>query len=727
MIAGLLVRNYKVYNGVNFIPISLGDKFTAYFGQNGAGKSSILEALDTFFNDRDWIIHRKKTDFTPKYSETSYIIPIFLIKKTELEQRTEGQKYSYETCNKLSEYFWNVDTTSSTAQGIKTFIDYKNYLKPKYYNDYFILPVGRLRGTSQGPYFGSFQNEKSFFEYFQIENEIAKVTYEGDEEDIDISESDREDDKRKEDEAVAKYFKKSNLIKYITNHYYYIYLPSEIDIEHYTKLESANMQELVRKNVKDAILGAITTEMVTSINSTLDDYVQEVSNDLKSYTYTTKESGNCALAPEDFLRTIIRAYFSKRVLSKEQKNESMIPVNLLSSGEKRKALVDVTVTLLQKGIEDKQIILGIDEPEISLHVSGCYEQFEKLRNLADAGSQVLITTHWYGFLPICGHGMACNVYENTNDSNQKRAISIFSLENYLEEVNLRKCEESKNKKEKSQNETGEQPLSDLRQLPDDVYLKSRYDLVQAIVSSIRSEEQYNYLIVEGSSDKIYYENYLKPFIEKNNLRILAVGGIDNVIGLLNYLRLPLADIKKDVTSKIIGIVDNDDIQKPLDDSFKDSDILKYRRIRYDSTTKDIVLEKPTDKNKTGNVTTVEDILEPKLFAKTMRELLQELNMDEGLDASLFEDDNLNPYSVCSSDVIDYKQSEKEKVKKLFSKKSFKTQFAKKYVLNEIKPNACTVVKELVNLFGFDESLLNEVPVEKNTPKKKIIVRKKRTI
>ena len=50
-----------------------------------------------------------------------------------------------------------------------------------------------------------------------------------------------------------------------------------------------------------------------------------------------------------------------------------------------------------------------------------------------------------------------------------------------------------------------------------------------------------------------------------------------------------------------------------------------------------------------------------------------------------------------------------------------------YVLNEIKPNACTVVKELVNLFGFDESLLNEVPVEKNTPKKKIIVKKKRTV
>lgn len=48
MIVALLVRNFKIYQNINFLPISNGKMFSALVGENGAGKSSVLEALNSF-------------------------------------------------------------------------------------------------------------------------------------------------------------------------------------------------------------------------------------------------------------------------------------------------------------------------------------------------------------------------------------------------------------------------------------------------------------------------------------------------------------------------------------------------------------------------------------------------------------------------------------------------------------------------------------------------------
>ena len=41
---------------LNFIPLcnSVEEKLSIFIGDNGVGKSSILESLDTFFNGRNW-------------------------------------------------------------------------------------------------------------------------------------------------------------------------------------------------------------------------------------------------------------------------------------------------------------------------------------------------------------------------------------------------------------------------------------------------------------------------------------------------------------------------------------------------------------------------------------------------------------------------------------------------------------------------------------------------
>ena len=54
MIVGLFLRYFKTYQGINYIPLSDEDRFCGVLGDNGVGKSSILEALDVFFNDKAW-------------------------------------------------------------------------------------------------------------------------------------------------------------------------------------------------------------------------------------------------------------------------------------------------------------------------------------------------------------------------------------------------------------------------------------------------------------------------------------------------------------------------------------------------------------------------------------------------------------------------------------------------------------------------------------------------
>ena len=80
MVVGLFLRSYKTYENFNFIPFTEGknEKFHLFIGNNGAGKSSILEALDTFFNDRPFIVHSNSK------SENSSIAPVFLIEKSKL-------------------------------------------------------------------------------------------------------------------------------------------------------------------------------------------------------------------------------------------------------------------------------------------------------------------------------------------------------------------------------------------------------------------------------------------------------------------------------------------------------------------------------------------------------------------------------------------------------------------------------------------------------------------
>ncbi len=131
------------------------------------------------------------------------------------------------------------------------------------------------------------------------------------------------------------------------------------------------------------------------------------------------------------------------------------------------------------------VIIWIDEPENSLHTALCYDQFEKLK-IISSSNQILITTHWYWFLPIVSKWMAH--FLSNNEWNIK--FESYDLYDYRQQIR-------------------QDMVTNRNQIPTDFILKSTNDLVQAIFYSLKWETPYNWLICEGTSEKIYFEYFFK--------------------------------------------------------------------------------------------------------------------------------------------------------------------------------------------------------------------------
>ena len=151
MIAGLLFRHYKNYGNVRFVPVANNTEhmFSVYVGNNGVGKSAILEALDVALNNkRQWNVTQgaKKTE--------SFICPIFLIAKNKI---TASKRADLET---VSDFFWEVNQDKNPlvygAQGLKEFFEYRDALKAGYQKTHMLILVGVSMDKPGTGFFASF-------------------------------------------------------------------------------------------------------------------------------------------------------------------------------------------------------------------------------------------------------------------------------------------------------------------------------------------------------------------------------------------------------------------------------------------------------------------------------------------------------------------------------------------------------------------------------------------
>lgn len=507
MIIGVFLRYFKTYQGINYIPITDEDEFCGLVGNNGVGKSSVLEALDCFFNQKEWNLNiaTRKSGTT---TTTPYICPVFLIKKTDITSNKTAQQMQ-----SFSEIAWKTtanDTLFANKDQITKFINHRNLLARNIDTEnHYLLPIGIDHNGNIS---------------ISIFNSVVQVK--------ELLKKDNEDDTSKLDAEQINTLRP--ILNEILKLHEYIYIPREIDPESFTKLETKEIQILMGESLIEVLNQRVTKQQITNINRQLNDFLDNLSNELDGYAYRTPTSRQQQLRRSDVHNLIIQAFFSVRKLHKNQ-NGNWLEISHLSSGEKQKAIIHVAENLLKKHRKSgNNLIIAVDEPESSLHMSACFEQFETLYKVSRYCKQVIFASHWYGFLPSIETGSATMISKE-NDTHQFDQINLSS---HREQIKQMKA------------------LSK-GQLPYDIRLKSINDLVQSIIASSIGQQPYNWIICEGTSEKNYFSKYFEDLIDSKKLRIIPVGGAPEIKRIYNYLATAYEDFKNEITGKIILISDTD--------------------------------------------------------------------------------------------------------------------------------------------------------------------------
>lgn len=527
MIIGLFQRHYKIHRGASFIPFHAcnPESLTAFIGNNGYGKSSILEGLDTFFNGREFNINLNE-----KKSQ-AFVAPLLLLTSTQIKLLTKNNQNFVKI---ISKFLWNETLAQNPTvyNPIKDFFTYRDDHLTEFKDTHYLVII-----TKQ------FDKTDSFFISFTPS--IKKAISDS----LSLSYEHKENNK---------------LIAEIKALYSYIYIPVETSLEEFLKIETSGMQNLVDKKITSEIEALLKSKNISRknigvgrpsklslldiINQNLELYIDNVESRIKKidseYDFRKDVNKKKKLTANDLKDQIIFSYLANRTLRKDKK-----PIKTLSAGERKKALVDIAYALLVGNTtRDRHIILAVDEPESSLHISNCFEQFKRIEDMSLAENcQVIITTHWYGALPIVNKGTLVHLeLNNAGTPIHKR----FKFRNYFEE-------------------RGEHP--------NDIQLKSFYDLSSSIISSLRHYNT-NWLIVEGSDDL----NYISKFISNENINILPVGGASIVRLLYDFLFIPLAHKSESTASngRILCLVDTDHSSSKLQHcSETKSKDLVFRRLQ----------------------------------------------------------------------------------------------------------------------------------------------------
>ncbi|MCV9929076.1 ATP-binding protein [Flavobacterium sp. LS1R49] len=578
MIIGIVLKYIKTYQGINYIPITSNDKFCGLVGNNGIGKSTILEAIDCFFNDKSWNLNisTKKSGLTVTNPS---IIPIFFIKKSKISPE------NIQIAEALSDSIWNLNETeiaNINRPHFKDFNHQRSALAKNYdSNEYLLMPLG-IDYTSN--------INLGFFNTNTVARSVKPEL----------------EEERTSLEANELNALKPLLIE-IKALYQYIYIPKDIDPTTFTKLETKEIQALMGETLLQVLEQRVPNKQITEINKSLNDFLTALSVELEDYSFRTPTDRQQNLKKTDIYNLIIEAFFNIRKLHKKQ-GENWLEISDLSSGEKQKAIIEVTHNLIRNHRENSDnLIIAVDEPESSLHISACFDHFMKMYEIADSTHQFLFSTHWYGFLPIIEK---CSVTAITKKDGDHR-FDLISLSNYREAI-----------KQKNRESKGI--------LPYDLRLKSLNDFIQSIVSSILDDEPFNWIICEGSSEKIYFDYYFEELKKTNRLRIIPVGGINEIKRIYEHLNVSIEEFKKDLNGKIVFICDTD-AELVEFESTSSKNVLVKRLINTEGVTKLVSIKS----NPKSPPTEIEDSLNGKAFHNTLKkykevypQLLDFINLEE---------------------------------------------------------------------------------------------------
>lgn len=633
MIFSIVLRNFKVYRGWNYIPISKGNFFTAFIGENGIGKSSILESLDTFFNKPSSEWNYNHSILKSGFDREPHICPFFLIEKSKVNKNRHLYKY----LSIISDITWQIElgdvhnTHSLILSQLVTQINEVKKVSPKCDELYFLFPCGFKKISNSQTV-----NSLGFLDFASLYSDDLKNDF-----DVSI------------DDVM------SEIYSYIQEEYEYIYTPSEIDYDAYTKIEGKTIQSLMGTSVDSVIRECIDENVIKGINVGLDDFLKKVERYLEKYEYKKPAKRQTLFNFSHLTSKIIETYFESKVLNLKSGREST-PIYNFSSGEKRKAIIDLARAFIlnsERDLNNKSVIIAMDEPEVSLHTSACFEQFEKLEDISKNRVQTLISTHWYGFFPAVSSGNAVYISEFEDE----RVSYLIDLSRFREDVRYIKAQTK-------------------GRMPSNIELKSINDFVQSIISSITRCDK-RWVICEGVSDKIYLSHFLSEY----NCNILSVGGGRYVKKVYEYIYMALEEDRVDIDGKVFFLLDTDKSFESYDARQSIKPIM-IRRLQNDNKEKVVKLLKTSD-NSHYPPTEIEDVLNAGVFFDVLSFFKD--NGYHDLLGRILEDINDFERDLPSGIAFDFRGSDLATLEEFFDLDGVKVKFALKYCeldLERVKPS-----------------------------------------
>ena len=215
-----------------------------------------------------------------------------------------------------------------------------------------------------------------------------------------------------------------------------------------------------------------------------------------------------------------------------------------------------------------------------------------------------------------------------------------------------------------------------------------------------SDNPFNWIICEGSSDKIILSHFLKELIDDKNLRILPLGGREEVKQLYSHLSIAFKDFDSEISGKVFLLCDTDSIANTQ--LFNDAQHKKllFRRLINDSKTGTTRLVHINDLTQ-SEPTELEDVLNSETFIKTLEsfkdkypDVLEDLIEDN---YSSLEENTFTP----SAWAFRFSSASPQR-KKIFSifniTEKIKSEFAYRYIDNVENENDLPWIEEIKKFF-----------------------------
>lgn len=140
MLVGLFLRNIKTYQGINYIPLSDVERFCGLVGSNGIGKSSVLESLDCFFNNKQWN-HNTIVKKSGLNTTKPHIVPVFLVNKHDVGAEFRGHAESINSV--VNDFTESQASNTSVVRVARSFIQHREQLKRNInFEECYLLPIG---------------------------------------------------------------------------------------------------------------------------------------------------------------------------------------------------------------------------------------------------------------------------------------------------------------------------------------------------------------------------------------------------------------------------------------------------------------------------------------------------------------------------------------------------------------------------------------------------------